>query len=248
MRLSITTLIALLTLALACPAALASNNPYGVHTFIQDAMSDQLINAHLTWAASMTGPEGYVKQLMYPVGPSHTTINPQWVKFINGCYSRGLIPVIRLGTWGEGGSWVKPTPDSPGVYTTWANAIKNIVSQMPRNDNIPLYIEVLNECNNNMEWSGSANPTEYAQFFVQTSNAIRSLNDSRIKIMNCGLSPGGSYNNVQYVEACCNVPGFVNAFDVWACHPYPDGDPEFNLHDGTASGVSYPIDSYLAEL
>jgi hypothetical protein len=71
-----------------------------------------------------------------------------------------------------------------GVYTSWANSIKNLVSQMPRNDNIPLYIEILNECNNNMEWSGAAKPTEYAQFFVQVSNAIRSLNDPRIKIMN----------------------------------------------------------------
>lgn len=226
----------------------AENNPYGVHTFIQDMMSDQMINVHLDWARSLTGPGGYVKQLMYPVGPSTTTINPQWIKFINGCYSRQLIPVIRLGTWIENGSWVKPAADSPGNYTTWANAIKNIVSQMPRNDQIPLYIEILNECNNNMEWSGQANPTEYAQFFVQASNAIRSLGDPRIKILNCGLSPGGSYNNVQFVAACCQVPGFIDAFDAWACHPYPFYPPEINIHDGTASMGMFTIDSYLAEL
>lgn len=239
----------LLALAvLSDPAVEAANNPYGVHTFIQDIMSDDHINSNLTWAASMVGPGGYVKQLMYPVGPGHTTINQQWVKFINGCYSRGLIPVIRLGTWGEGGSWIKPTPDSPGVYTTWANAIALVVSQMPRSENIPLYVEVLNECNNNMEWSGQANPTEYAQFFVQTSNAIRALGDPRIKVLNCGLSPGGSYNNVQFVEACCNVPGFINAFDAWACHPYPMVDPQINHHDGTAGPGQFTIDSYLAEL
>lgn len=240
-------LILAITVCLGADAA-ALNNPYGAHTFIQDIMSDDMINKHLDWAASLTGPGGYVKQLMYPINPANTTINPQWPKFINGCYSRGLIPVIRLATWAEGGSWVKPTADSPGNYTTWANGIKTIVSQMPRNDNIPLYIEVLNECNNNAEWSGSANPTEYAQFFVQTSNAIRSLGDSRIKVMNCGLSPGGSYDNVSYVDACCNVPGFVDAFDVWACHPYPFYPPETNIHDGTASMGQYTIDSYMAEL
>jgi len=248
MRIGIIVLAAVATIWLPAYSAFAANNPYGVHTFIQDIMSDGHIHTLLTWALSLTAPGGYVKQLMYPVGPNVTTINPQWVKFINGCYSRGLIPVIRLGTWMEGGNWVKPTQDAPGVYTTWANAIKNIVSQMPRNDNIPLYIEVLNECNNNAEWGGAANPTEYAQFFVQTSNAIRSLGDPRIKIMNCGLSPGGSYNNVQFVEACCNVPGFIDAFDVWACHPYPMYPPEINIHDGTAPMGAYTIDSYLAEL
>lgn len=242
---------AALSLALAglfVPSAGAANNPYGVHTFIQDIMSDYHIETHLNWAVSLTGPGGYVKQLMYPVGPSVTTINPQWVKFINGCYSRGLIPVIRLGTWMEDGSWVKPTPDSPGNYHSWATSIKNLVAQMPRTGSTPLYIEVLNECNNNMEWSGAANPTEYAQFFVQTSNAIRSLGDSRIKITNCGLSPGGSYNNIAYVQACCQVPGFINAFDVWAFHTYPSSPPEINIHDGTAPMGSHTIDNYLAEL
>ncbi len=246
MKSGITSLVLLLVCAVGASAA--GNNPYGVHTFIQDIMSDDYINTHLDWAASLTGPGGYVKQLMYPVGPGHTTINPQWVKFINGCYSRGLTPIIRLGTWGENGSWIKPAADSPGNYTTWANAFAAVVSQMPRHDSIPLYIEVLNECNNNMEWSGQANPTEYAQFFVQTSNAIRALGDSRIKILNCGLSPGGSYNNVQFVEACCNVPGFINAFDVWGCHPYPSVDPEYNHHDGTAPPSGFAIDSYIPEL
>lgn len=240
-------LTGLIVLALGvCLPALAANNPYGVHTFIHDQMSDGNITRHLDWALALTGPGGYVKQLMYPISPATTTINGQWVKFINACYSRGLIPVIRLGTWMEGGNWIKPTPDSPGVYTTWANTIKNVVSQMPRHDTIPLYIEVLNECNNNLEWSGSANPIEYARFFVQASNAIRSLGDSKIKTMNCGLSPGGSYDNVLFVQACCTVPGFIDAFDVWACHPYSSHPPELNRHDGTAQG--YTIDSYLAEL
>lgn len=240
--------LAIATVGVSFPGAAAASNPYGVHTFIQDAMSDSMINTHLDWAASLTGPGGWVKQLMYPVGPSVITINPQWVKFINGCYARGLIPVIRLGTWMEGGSWVKPTPDSPGNYHSWATALKNIVAQMPRSGDTPLYIEVLNECNNNMEWSGAADPIEYARFFVQTSNAIRSLADSRIRILNCGLSPGGSYNNVAYVEACCGVPGFINAFDVWAFHTYPGVPPEINIHDGTAPMGAHTIDSYLAEL
>lgn len=228
--------------------AQAPNNIYGAHTFLQDQMSPALISKHLDWVRTLTGPGGYVKQLIYPIYPG-TAASDSWKQFVQACYDRDLIPVLRLATYGDGGNWAKPPADSPGVYTTMANTIKNIVAALPKDDQYPMYIEVLNETNNSGEWSGSPNPIEYGQFLVQVAAALRSLGDARIKITNGGLSPGGSYNNIAYIEQmCANVPGFTDSFDAWATHPYTGLPPEQNFHDGSAPAGSYPIDSYVPEL
>lgn len=240
--------LALGLLAACLPGLSTPNNPYGAHTFLQDIMAPPYINAQLNWTRTLTGPGGYVKQLFYPVS-NGTTANPAWQLFIQGCYDRDLIPIIRIATEAVGGTWQKPVADGPGDYTTFANTVKNIVSALPKRDGWPLYIEVLNEPNNNFEWSGLSNPVEYGECLVDVASALRSLNDPRIKILNAGLSLGGSYNNLAYIEQMClNVPGFLNSFDAWATHPYPDRPPEFNFHNGLAPVGSYPIDSYMSEL
>ena len=228
----------------------ATNNPYGVHTMLQDKMTEELVVKHLTWARSLTGPGGYVKQLIYPIGKETTGATDAWKMLVSECYERDLIPVLRLGGKPGGTGWLKPEADSPGDWTTMANVIKKVVSDLPKNDKWPIYIEVLNEPNLNIEWSGKADPEEYARFFVQVSKAIKSIGDSRIKVCNGALSPGGDYNNVKFVETMCEkVPEFVSAFDVWATHPYPKGiPPEMNVHDGTLDRGKYGIDLYLDEL
>lgn len=241
----VATALALLAVTLVCSAA---NNPYGVHTFLQDAMYPALVDMHLTWARALTGPGGYVKQLIYPIGLATSHANANWKYFVQACYDRQLIPVMRLGSTSYSGYWDAAPADAPGDYHSIANVIKNIVNELPKNDTIPLYIEVWNEVNNDFEWSGRANPTEYAQFFVQTAAAIHSLGNPNVKVMNAALSPGGSYGNLAFVDAMCAVPGFVDSFDVWASHPYPSYPPERNQHDGTLSPGQFGIDSYLDEL
>lgn len=243
-------LFVLAAVVLVCGAGgAATNNPYGAHTMLQDQMSPELIVKHLTWVRSLTGPGGYVKQLIYPITKKTAGAAESWKMFVSECYKRDLIPVLRLGGMPGGTGWLKPEPDAPNDWHTMANVIKKVISDLPRSDKRPLYVEVLNEPNLNIEWSGKADPVEYARFFVQVSKAIRSLGDDRIKICNAALSPGGSYDNVKFVEAACEkVPEFVAAFDVWATHPYPFFPPEKNIHDGTLKRGQYGIDLYLDEL
>ncbi len=243
-----TEILALCLLMSCLPVSGTPNNPYGAHTFIQDIMSPQLINRQVDWTRTLTGPGGYAKQLFYPI-TNATVVNPSWQQYVQACYDRDLIPVIRIATTMENGIWQKPVADSPGNYATFANTVKNIVAAFPKREGWPLYIEVLNEPNNNYEWSGAANPVEYGQCLVQVAAALHSLADPRIKVVNAGLSPGGSYDNLAYIQQMCvNVPGFLTSFDAWATHPYPDRPPEFNFHNGLAPVWSYPIDSYVAEL
>ena len=225
---------------------------YGMHTFVQDKWADT--GYQLDRVRELMGQGAYVKQLCYRITPATTGPNAAWVSFVNGCYDRGLVPVIRLAGEYDGGRgyWVKPEPP----YSNMAEAFKRVVAGLPRRDGHQLYIEIWNEPNLDLEWSGSANPVEYGQFLVAAASAIRSLGDSRIVLMNGGLSPGvaysagGGYDWLGFIDAMATVPGALNAFDVWSSHVYPGNrPPEQNLHAGNVSGYrELAIDSYQLEL
>ena len=205
----------------------------------------------LDHAREAMGPGSFVKQLFY--GITTATSGPQscWVDFVNACYDRDLIPVIRLQGERGGSGWTKPSAPTPGDYTAIAAAYARVVSGLPRREGRLLYIEIWNEPNLDSEWSGAANPEEYGHFLVDVSTAIRALGDSRIRVLNGALSPGGNYAFLGFIDAMAqSVPASMQAFDVWAAHPYPGNHPpEYNIHQGAAP--SYPeitIDSYLLEL
>lgn len=240
---------------LALPAARATSH-YGMHTFVQDRCQEDYIRYQLDRARELMGPGAYVKQLFYGITTATTGPEACWVYFVNEAYNRGLIPVVRLQGVMSGGNWVKPYAASPGDYSAIATAYARVVSGLPRRDGTTLYVEVWNEPNLNLEWSGAANPVEYAQFLVHVASAVRALGDGRIKLLNGGLSngpldaPSEGISPIAFIDAMATVPGALHAFDVWASHPYPGNRPPAeNLHDGTASAYPYlAVDSYLLEL
>jgi len=227
-------------------------SPFGMHTFLQDKWSDTAYQ--LDRVRELMGPGAFVKQLCYRITPGTSGPDTAWVTFVNDCYDRELVPVIRLAGEYDGGAghWVKPVPP----YDDMAQAFRRVVAGLPRRDGHLLYIEIWNEPNLDLEWGGQANPVEYAQFLVAAAAAIRSLGDSRIVVMNAGLSPGvaysagGGYDWLGFIDGMASVPGALDAFDVWASHAYPGNrPPEQNLHLGNIAG--YPeltIDAFRLEL
>ena len=231
------------------PAARADGF-YGMHTFVQDRCDRDYIRFQLDRTRELMGPNAFVKQLFYRIDVN--TPGPQscWIDFVNESYDRNLIPVVRLqGSYG-GPNWIKPPADSPGNYATIAQAYARVVSGLPRRDGRLLYVEIWNEPNLDIEWDGAANPVEYAHFMVDVAAAIRALGDPRIKILNGALSPGGNIHPVPFIDGMATVPGVMQAFDIWASHPYPGNHPpEFNIQDGTAHIYrELTIDSYILEL
>jgi len=247
-------LVFVLLLAASCVLADPPRNVRGIHTLIQDCMSSEMIEKHLTWAHTLVGDWGCVTQLFYPIYPNTQGPQVSWIEFLNKCYEKKLVPVVRIGLWMEEGHWVKP-PDTPnGTYGDIAEAIKRVVQGLPRSDQCPLYVEIGNEPNLAVEWSGEPSPEEYADYFVAVANKIREIGDPRIKILNGALSmtngsPVGDIDTLEFIRrACEHNPDFINAFDVWATHCYgANGNPPWNnIHDGTWDD-RYCIDGYLKE-
>ena len=224
---------------------------FGMHTFVQDRCDESYIRTQLDRVQQVSGPGAYVKQLFHNITPNSQGPSGCWVYFVNQCYDRSLVPVVRLATTYGDGTWSRPTP-----YDAYAQAFERVVAGLPRRDGFKLYVEIGNEPNLNMEWGGAANGAEYGRFLVQAAAAIRGLNDPRIVLLNGGLSPTGhmavtgGLSPTAFIDQMATVPGALDAFDVWASHPYPGNrPPEQNLHDGTAPDYTFlAIDSYVLEL
>lgn len=236
--------IAALAVVCASPAGCeVPRNVYGAHLLVDNTGARGMAN--LRWARNLVGKYGHVKTLMADITPDIKGAKPGWIDWVNECYRMDMIPVCRLaGIYSLGSGWIKPQADPDGGYSSMAAAVKRVVEDLPKSDTLPIYIEVWNEPNLDLEWSGKADLAEYARFFVEVSRAIRSIGDSRIVIMN-----GAFALSAESTEACCKAhPEFVNAFDVWASHPYPQNHPpEYNIHDGTAKVKDHTIDAYLLE-
>jgi uncharacterized repeat protein (TIGR01451 family) len=221
------------------------DNHYGIHTFVQDLCLESYVDFQLDKALDLVGVGGHVTQLLYPVTVSTSGPNPCWAYFVEAAYDRALVPIVRVqGEWG-GDFWIKPEADGPGDYTSIAEAYKRVVAGLPRRDGHTLYVQVWNEPDVPLEWSGESSASEYGHFLVDVARAIHSIGDPRIKVLNGGLTPG----DVWFIRQLTGVPDFVQSFDFWASHCYPfNHPPDYNIHDGTARFPQYAIDCYLLEL
>lgn len=222
------------------------NNIYGAHLLVESGAPGTRGHKHLRWARHLVGRWGYAKTLFGEIDKNIAGPKQGWVDYVNACYELELIPFLRLAGWYRGDGWIKPEADSPGDYTSIAQAVKRVVEGIPRSDKCPLYIEIWNEPNLTVEWSGKTNVQEYADFFVACSEAIRSIGDERIKVLNGGLALGPDWTRM----LCEANPAFITGFDLWSTHPYPMNRPAwFNHHAGNVPADShFAIDAHVLEL
>ncbi|MBN2658993.1 MAG: discoidin domain-containing protein [Spirochaetales bacterium] len=232
-------------------------NFFGIHTMV---FSGDDLDKHLDWAESLVGPGGYVKQTFSPVVNSTTAPQKMWRDYIKKAYERDLVPVIRLSGEFTGSYWIKPqtddggAPTGPGSYSQIAQAYKEVVQDLPLKAGLPLYIEVGNEPNLSFEWSGETpDPRAFGYFLTAVYDALKSIGDDRIQVLNGALSPGrsasGKTGAADFVRTMFQqAPGSINSFDAWASHCYPGWyAPNYNNHDGTAVDRDMAIDSYIVE-
>lgn len=92
---------------------------------------------------------------------------------------------------------------------------------------MPLYIEIWNEPDLEVEWSKQPNAAEYGAFLSAVYAGIKELNKPQIKVLNAGLSP---------LQAMAQADAaHMQSFDVLASHSYPYNlPPELNNHNAQA--------------
>ena len=224
------------------------HNFYGAHLLVNDGAPGTRGDKHLRWARHLIGRWGHAKTLLGGIDAGTEGPRDSWIDYVSRCYEIELIPFLRLAGHydGEKGYWHKPKADAPGDYSSIAAAVKRVVAGLPRSDMCPLYIEVWNEPNLAVEWTGKTDHKEYADFFVQVATAIRSIGDDRIKILNGSLALGPDWTRM----LCEDNPRFITSFDVWGSHPYPlNRPPHLNHHAKNVKPDShFTIDSYVCEL
>jgi hypothetical protein len=215
------------------------DNPFGIG-LVGPGNSDQ-------WdrAAELSGRGGHVK-LIFPGIELGMGGPPQdWVDACNEVYARDLVPVIRMQTgWGQSNVRNLSDDGSHMSYTSLAASFAAVVAGLPKRDGWPMVIEVFNEPNLCYEWTCDAGEgwlgyettaAEYASLLRDVTDALHALGDSRVKVINAGLAPGGTVScecggagwtggitSREFLTAMeAAVPGVHAQLDGFATHAYP---------------------------
>ena len=219
----------------------------------------------LDLTAALTGTGGYIKMIFVGVRPGMTGPNPEWIDVVRDAYARGLIPVVRFAPdWGDRRVRNQSDAGSDGLrYTALAASYAAIVEGLPLRADWPFYVEVHNEPNLCYEWTCDRGrfegdritseriAQEYASMLSDVADALHAMGDSRVRVVNGGLAPGG----VRWCE--CNgtseggyepgntsrdflsqmrtaVPDVFEKIDAFASHSYPA--------EGEGWGFFVPVD------
>ena len=107
---------------------------YGINTFVQENCNINTITWQLDRARELMGYHALSKQFFY--GITNNTGGPEscWLDYVNAAYDRGLNVLLRLQGPHDGANWVEPQADSPGNYSSAAQAFRRVVAGRPSGD------------------------------------------------------------------------------------------------------------------
>lgn len=214
------------------------NNKYGIHLAdINDlTAASELVN-------STGGDWGYITIV---IEDSDMNLS-KWQGIFNQMRRLHIIPIVRIATHVSGDSWSTPTA---GDIPNWVNFL-NLLNWPTSNR----YVIIYNEPNHAKEWGGHLNPIEYATFYLEFYQKLKSVNDNFF-IMPAGLdvsaaNDGESMDAASYLAQMIQAkPEIVTSIDGLASHSYPNpgfsGSP-YASGRGTLQSYKWEL-SYLANL
>lgn len=217
-----------LALAVSDPLSVP-NNKYGVH-ILEPGEIDQaakLVN-------SSGGDWGYVT---VPIR-SDDRDREKWTQFFVRAGKLHIIPLVRLATYPDGGTWVRPN-----VYDLVDFA--NFLDQMPW----PIqnrYIVLFNEPNHAKEWGGEVDPKQYANLLIDAKDIFKSRSTDFF-LLSAGLdmSAPTNHTSLDALEFYRRMSaGWLEAIDGLSFHAYPN--PGFSAP--ITSKTRYGLTSYKYEL
>lgn len=203
------------------------NNKYGIHVADTNDIPDTapLVN-------STGGDWGYVTVVI-----QENDRDPgKWQKILNQMRRLHLIPIIRLATYPEGDTWVKPRAESIESWVQFLNSLNWPIENR--------YIVLFNEPNHAKEWGNTIDPEGYADLFVQFAKKLKNASEDFF-ILPAGLDASAQDDAADFLRRMvASKPEILTIMDGWTSHSYPN--PGFS---GSPLAVGRgTLRSYLWEL
>jgi hypothetical protein len=214
------------------------NNKYGIHIVDTNDITDvaPLVN-------STDGEWGYVTMVL----PDSQRDHDRWQNIFNEMRRLHLIPIIRLATHVENGTWVKPQKDRFYEIVNLLNSLN-----WPTENR---YVILYNEPNHANEWGGQLNPEDYADYLTTFGIALKEAS-SDFFILPAGLdasagNDGEAMDEGEYLQRMIGAkPEILTLIDGWTSHAYPNpgfsGSP-YATGRGTLTTYQWEL-SYLSSL
>ena len=245
------------------PAVNIPLNPFGIGVayvaVAQDAGSRaQTRAAQMALAAALVGKYGHVRIWCASYSDPGIGLNApaECAAAISLAYQYSLVPIVVLinpypagpDDYIDPGTYAKDTTPPHKVWTTLAKWYANYVTQLPRKDGFPLYIEFGNEQNFTDWWVTQTcyfwiRAAEFAEALAAVADALHGLGDSRIKVLPGALAAYGDSDPQFLGNGTCARGGTLNLssadfakamnderpdvfgakpkIDGWNSHPYP---------------------------
>lgn len=143
-----------------------------------------------------------------------------WQDFFNNCRKYHIIPIVRLATIMDNGSWKRPSLSDIDNLANFLNSLN-----WPTTDQ---HVILFNEINHAAEWGGGVDIKSFTDVSIYAYQKFKSLNPNFI-ILNGALdlaAPNAtdqfkSADNV-YREIYLYNPQYFSSFDALASHSYPN--------------------------
>ncbi len=223
-------------------------------------------------AKNLAGPGGHVLVIFADITPGRQNADQGWKDAISALYARDLIPVIRMAPpWGNRN--VRNMADSGSnhrSYNDLAKAYRRVIEDLPKRADWPMYVHVHNETNLCYEWecdsgtiTGETMAREYAHLVADVADELHAIGDSRIRVTNGALAPGGvvdcqcggsgftpGWTSIEYLNFMkAEVPDVFDKIDVFSTHSYPASGKGFGFfvpYDQAGVGLKYFEDELAA--
>ena len=213
------------------------NNKVGVHI-----LNTSELDAAAKLVNNNGGDWGYVT---IPIQPTDRD-KVKWQDFMHKAKDLHLIPIIRITTIPQGGTWATGQDTDLVDFANFLNELDwPIVNR---------YIVLFNEVNRDTEWGGTVDPAKYAQI-VKNARAIFKERSPDFFLLGPALDDAlpnslTSLSASNYLNQMSEAdPMIWSYFDGWASHSYPNpGFAASPKKTGLQSLVGYKAEISLLHL
>jgi hypothetical protein len=206
-----------------------ANNKFGIHIMNENDFSDarNLVN-------SEGGDWGYVTFVITEKERDHD----RWQKVFDQMRRLHLIPIVRLATKANGGTWDVPQEVEINNWVSFLNSLNWVIQNR--------YIIISNEPNHADEWGGRIDPSGYSRYLKTFSEKLKETSGDFF-VLPAGLDPSSGNTKTTMTEAQflrlmkAATPDVFDHIDGWTSHAYPNAGIDIYNHELSLINKNLPV-------